>query len=311
MTTGKSVPVLVTLDCHPVPGMADYLVETVSTFDALDIKATFFITASVLEENPWLAQKILDAGHEIGSHGLFHNDQPFNGYPAERYDLLDEPMQRRFIEEATDKFEQCLGKKVTSFRSPCFGLSGPTMRLLEEYGYEADVSVSSQRLDFLTSNPFSFNHLLAPRLPYHPSFTNPFRKGDSRIWEIPVSSFIVPYAVMTLITFRLALTRLFFSALRRESSRTGKPIVYMVHPEEFCRDGSTYTIPMKALGWRDFLPRKGSGIRARQALRMSDPAKIHDCNESLMKHMKSFEDLRFVTVHEYVESWLEGDRGDP
>ena len=73
---------------------------------------------------------------------------------------------------------------------------------------------------------------------------------------------------------------------------------------------NTYTVPVRSLGLRDFFPRRGRGIHARQALRMSNPAKINDCNDALMEHMKSVENLSFITVHEYVESWLEGDQGN-
>ena len=62
--------------------------------------------------------------------------------------------------------------------------------------------------------------------------------------------------------------------------------------------------PLKDLALKDFLPLKGRGIRARQAIRMGDPKKIFDCHERLMEYMTSFDDLEFVTADEYVDSWL-------
>jgi hypothetical protein len=300
----KEIPVLVTVDVHPIRRIGDYLLAALDEMTKTGIRATFFFTASILEKNGDIAERILNEGHQIGSHGLLHNAEPVDGYPPERYDLLEEPDQRRFLEQATARTEAALGRPVTAFRGPSFGISGATIRLLEEQGYAADFSVNSQRLDFFMANPLSCNHLLAPRLPYHPSFESPFRKGGSALWEIPLSSLIVPFAVMTLITFRLTLTKLLFTALRRESKRTGKPIVYMVHPEEFSPKAAAYHIRLGQLRWKHFLPMKGEGIRARRVFRMSDAAKIHRCNQDLLEYMRSSDDVRFVTADEYIGSWL-------
>lgn len=302
----KKTPVLVTLDVHPVDGVFEYISAALKELDGLGIKATFFVPISILEENRMPVRQILDKGHQIGSHGLFHNKEAFGAFPPERYDQLNEDMQRKFFAEAAAKAENILGAKITSFRSPCFGISGTTIRLLQEYGYASDFSVNSQRLDLLTSNPFSFKQLFAPRLPYHPSFSDPVRKGESRIWEVPLSSFIFPFAVMTVITLGLNITKLFFDMLYRESKISSKPIVYMAHPEEFSPDSSTYTIPFRSLGIKDFFPIKGEGIRARQAFRMRDPARSYSCNKGLLKYISSFKDTVFVTGDEYIKSWLCG-----
>jgi hypothetical protein len=300
------VPVLITIDLHRVEGIAEYGLIAAAELRRLGISATFFIPALVLEENQAMATGILEAGHEIASHGLFHNDrEPFRGYPPERYDLLNEKAQRRVIGEATAKFEELLGRAPTCFRSPCFGISPATLRILEEHGYQADFSVNSQRLDLLTSQPFSLKHMLAPRLPYHPNRKNPFRDGESQIWEIPLSAFILPFAVMTLITFGSNFMELFFRRLYKESRKTQKPIVYMCHAEEFSPSGSTYTIPFSELGWRDFLPMKGKGIMARQAFRIGDPAKIHEYNRNFLSYMGSFEDIEFVTGSRYIQTYLQ------
>jgi len=310
----KTVPLLVTLDVHgtdaqgrPRRGVAENVRRSLTELGKLGIRATYFVPALVMEEHREIVEQIRADGHEVASHGFYHNDQvPFRGLPPERYDLLDESTQEKFFEGADRLFEKVLGdERPTSFRSPCFGISGPTVQALERHGFKADFSVSSQRLDFLTSNPYGFKNLLAPRLPYHPDRSNPFKAGDSKLWEIPVSSFVLPLAVMTVITFGMGFSKWFFRALRKESESNGKPIVYMCHAEEFCPDAETYTIPLGDLKLADFLPLKGRGFRARQAFRLSDPAKIYERNVRYIEFMNSADNVESVTANQYIEGWLQ------
>jgi len=303
----KRIPVLVTLDVHPGDNIAVYIEETLKELDELGIKVTFFVTASIAGEDGKVIKKIVEAGHQVGSHGLYHNASDFNGFPPERYDRISEEHQEKFIRLATERLEDTLGKKVTAFRSPCFGISGTTLRLLQEHGYLADVSVNSGRLDILSSSPFGFKQLLAPRLPYHPSFSNAYKKGDSHIWEIPLSCLVVPFAIMTIMTLGLTLAKGLAGFLRQESKISGKPIVYMAHPEEFSIDNDNiYSIPLKKLRFKHFLPVRNEGIQARRAFRISDPVKIYRYNKKLLIKLRSYKDVEFVTVEEYVNSWLSG-----
>lgn len=303
----SSVPILVTLDVHQMDDKADqYVREASSKLEVLGIPATFFVPCIVLEENAGMAESILAGGHQIASHGLYHNSEPFKGLQAERYDLLSADDQRFFIEEKTRRFEKMLGFVPSCFRSPCFGISGPTISLLEEFGYRADFSVNSQRVDFFSANPFSTNMMFAPRLPYHPSLDDPYRKGDAGLWEIPISAAVFPFAVMFLITFGMTLTKAFFRAFCAESRRTGKPVVYMLHPEEFSPRAATYTLRFRDLRPMDFLPRKGAGIRARQAFRLGDPAKICSKNIEFLEYMRDTEGTQFVSGDQYLER-LDGE----
>jgi hypothetical protein len=87
-------------------------------------------------------------------------------------------MQRSYIEEATKKLEKLVGSPILSFRSPRVKTSAQTLRLLSEYGYLADSSVCSQRVDFISSNLINGGWLSAPRQPYHPHRDNAFKRGD-------------------------------------------------------------------------------------------------------------------------------------
>jgi hypothetical protein len=111
-----------------------------------------------------------------------------------------------------------------------------TIKALEQTGFKIDSSVASQRFD----GPLSFGSkkklkwIFAPRLPYYPSYNSPFKRGNSSILEIPISAAIFPY-IGTLMRVSPTLLRLVEKFLFTESKITGKPIVFIFHPNE-CLD---------------------------------------------------------------------------
>ena len=98
--------------------------------------------------------------------------------------------------------------------------------------------------------------LFAPRMPYHPKENDAYRKGSMNIWEIPISAIILPFISGTLSVFGLRFMKRFFGVLYRESQRTGKPIVYLIHPTEFLAS-ENYGVPAS---WF-FAPRRGESSR--------------------------------------------------
>ena len=53
------------------------ILEVLAAYDA---KATFFIGGSWADDNTACVRKIVEAGHEVGSHGYFHRDHTTLGY---------------------------------------------------------------------------------------------------------------------------------------------------------------------------------------------------------------------------------------
>lgn len=285
--------------------MEGYIFSALNELERLGISVTFFVTASIAKHNKKIIREIVNRGHQIAAHGLYHNSQPCEGFPPERYDKISFSFQKEFVSRATKILEDTTGNKISCFRSPCFCISGSTIRALEEFGYLADFSVNSQRLDLFSSNPFGNNHMFAPRLPYHPNYSNPYRRGESMLWEIPLSSFIVPFAVMSLMTFRLKLTKLLFKILYTEAGLNNKPIVYMMHPEEFSlKNEEIGVITLKSLRLKDFLPFGSEGILARKLFRMSDAKEIYSSNMALLKYIQSQNDILFLTADEYIQNCL-------
>ena len=61
---------------------------------------------------------------------------------------------------------------------------------LEELDFESELSICSQRIDFVSSNLINFGWLFSPRMPYKPSNKSPYIKGNRSIWVIPNSAII-------------------------------------------------------------------------------------------------------------------------
>jgi len=106
----KRIPVLVTLDVHPKDNIADYIEGALKELDQVGIKATFFMTASIAKDDGKIIKKIVKAGHQVGSHGLYHNIFEFNGFPPERYDKL--PAGNGNIGKCQRRENHCLSQPV-------------------------------------------------------------------------------------------------------------------------------------------------------------------------------------------------------
>ncbi|MBI4347072.1 MAG: polysaccharide deacetylase family protein [Elusimicrobia bacterium] len=288
------VPVLVTYDIH----IANYSVDMIrralhaalAEHERIGLRATFFFPAEAARLLSDEVGELVAAGHEIGCHGLTHR-------PGELYDRLPPEEQRERLRQATIELEDVVQDRVRAFRAPAFRISGPTLRALEDLGYEADLSMNSQRLGLLSSDVWNVSWLVAPRLPYHPDERRPWRAGRLRLWEIPLSCFVLPFMSMTMLVLGARYMRWFFRALLAESRISGKPIVFMTHPEELLAERDA--APMRSFRWRDLLPSE-YGFQFRYRLVERDPAVIADRNRSLFDHMRSVDGRRFVTAAEYV-----------
>jgi polysaccharide deacetylase family protein (PEP-CTERM system associated) len=93
--------------------------------------ATFFVVGELLEMRPELLDKILDAGHEIACHTMYHNRLDMIGY------------EKIFLDEIK-KFDKLTSGKSRGFRAPTFSLnksSAWTIDTLSENGYIYDSSI--------------------------------------------------------------------------------------------------------------------------------------------------------------------------
>lgn len=89
------------------------------------IKASFFVPAVVAEENPWMLPALMDAGHEVGLHGYFH-------------ELVAEVSDAEFsraLEASIALFERQTGKKPAGFRSPAWEMTPHMLSEVRRHGF--------------------------------------------------------------------------------------------------------------------------------------------------------------------------------
>jgi hypothetical protein len=291
----RSVSVLVTCDIDPTPEItmeekSKALNISIDLFDRYKIMATFFIVANLVKRYQTGLHKLLRKGHQIGCHGLTHDEK-------EEYNRMPEHEIRNHLTRATQLIREGTGLPVRSFRGPRVKTSHVTQKVLGELGYSTDLSVCSQRIDFISSNLINPGWIFAPRLPYRPDKSSAFRRGKEKITVIPVSSLAVPFISSALYIFGLAFMKMMFKILYEESIRTGKPVVYITHPEEFGRKTITVDYKLSLKNVRSM----GFSFRRRIKTLRSVDEKIRLSSE-LFSYMRKFRNVEFITVDEYVRS---------
>lgn len=286
---------------HSPSAMTRYVETALALHDRLGAPASFLFPAEAAEQMAPVVRRLLAEGHAVGNHGLTHQG-------GEVYDTLPPAQQAAMLREATARLEDVVRAPVRFFRAPAFRINAATLQALDALDYEADLSMNSGRLGLLSSDPWNTTWLRAPRLPYHPNAVAPWRRGGLRLWEIPLSCRLLPFMSNTLLMFGRSFMQAFFEALRAEACRTGKPIVYMAHPEELHADRPA--LPRYRLRWQDFLPlRYGFGFR--QALMATDPVRIAAQSAALLAHMTQASGLRALTVPQYVRQLAAGQGAPP
>jgi peptidoglycan/xylan/chitin deacetylase (PgdA/CDA1 family) len=294
----NSIPVLITWDVDPdrwttLENRQRALSRALDLCEEFSIRATFFITANFAHEYPSHIERMQALGQEIGCHGLTHTDE-------EDYDRMTMEMQSAYLEEATQKLAATAGAPILAFRSPRVKTSAHTLKLLAEYGYRADSSVCSQRIDFLSSNLINPGWLVAPRQPYHPHPDSAFKRGDVPLWEIPISALVIPLISSSLNVFGLRFMKALFRGLYAESGRTGKPVVYLEHPTEM-----TLARKRRApITLKQFSPAfiRTHGFLLRNHFFRMDGETCYAATREFFAYMASFPRVSFVTSSEYAQS---------
>lgn len=201
--------------------------ELLDIYKKYEVKSTFYFTGYIAKLFPEIVKMIVEDGHEVASHGKSHLKE--NGF-----DVMPFEKQKRHLIETKTLLEDISGQEVINFRAPALRVNNSTARALIEAGYRIDSSVASQRFDFFLSfgGRIKLNWLKAPRKPYRTDHNSIFKKGDSPLVEVPLSAFVFPYLGTTMRVFpRTTNIQKWF--IHQESSLTGKPVVFDIHPNEF------------------------------------------------------------------------------
>ncbi len=113
----------------------DNVLRILDMFAEADVKATFFTLGWVARRNAALMRRIVDAGHELASHGYDHA-RVFN---------FDRKQFGADIRLARDILEDTSGVKITGYRAPSFSIDERTPWAygeLAEQGYAYSSSVA-------------------------------------------------------------------------------------------------------------------------------------------------------------------------
>lgn len=191
--------------CHK--GMAKLL----ELLDRHETKATFFVLGDVARHQADIVREIDRRGHEIGSHGMFH--QRVGGMTPDQF--------RTDLRQSAALLADITGKRVAAYRAPFFSL-GPGMQwafdILAETGIEHDSSLCPARTPHYGSpGAARAPHLLRPGLVEWP------------VSVVSVGGYALPFAGGAY--FRLY-PRWLFALLLARHGASGLPLIFYVHPWE-------------------------------------------------------------------------------
>ncbi|WP_230481533.1 XrtA system polysaccharide deacetylase [Sphingomonas sp. Leaf21] len=137
-----------------------------SLFAETDTRATFFTLGWVAHRHPALIRRIVDAGHEMASHGWDH----------QRVFTMTADQFRADLARARAAIEDAGGQAVTGYRAPSFSIDRRTPwahMVLAESGYRYSSSVAPLRHDH-------YGWAESPRYAWRPL-------ADSGLIELPVT----------------------------------------------------------------------------------------------------------------------------
>ena len=136
-------------------------------FAAADVHATFFTLGWVAQRHGNLMRRIVDAGHELASHGWDH----------ERVFRFDQDSFAADLERSRKVLEDASGQRITGYRAPSFSIDQRTpwaYMALAEQGFAYSSSVA----------PISHDHYGWPEAPRFAFKPLPW----SDLIEIPVTT---------------------------------------------------------------------------------------------------------------------------
>jgi polysaccharide deacetylase family protein (PEP-CTERM system associated) len=137
-------------------------------FATADVRATFFVLGWVAERHPALVRRIVQAGHELASHGYEHRL-----VYSESRDLFREDLRR-----SRAALQSIAGVPVLGYRAPSYSVTRESMWALDvliEEGYVYDASIYPIRHDRYGVHDW-------------PRHIHRVDRATGSIWELPGST---------------------------------------------------------------------------------------------------------------------------
>jgi polysaccharide deacetylase family protein (PEP-CTERM system associated) len=107
--------------------------DATNTINARTPRATFFVLCWIAEHLPHLVREIAARGHEVASHGCYH-ELPKNMLPG---------LLRAELSDSRKRLEDTIGMPVIGFRAPSFAITDEVLEAVAETGYHYDSSYNS------------------------------------------------------------------------------------------------------------------------------------------------------------------------
>lgn len=121
---------------HGYRGIERGLPALLSLLAELSVPATFFTTGDVAARYPYAVERVVDAGHELGCHGMTHT----------AFTSMDVGAARREVEDSAEILR--MFGTVTSFRAPYLRFPDEYVGLLEESDFTLDSSQARYKLAY-------------------------------------------------------------------------------------------------------------------------------------------------------------------
>jgi polysaccharide deacetylase family protein (PEP-CTERM system associated) len=188
--------------------------KVLQLFDDASVSATFFTLGWVAERYPQLIRRIVDQGHELGSHGYAHF----------RVDEQTPEEFRSDIKHTKQLLEDTAGSEIQGYRAATFSIGAKNLwafEVLREEGYLYSSSINPIQHDF-------YGMPDAPRFGFQP-------EGPEGINEFPITT--VRFGNRNFPCggggfFRLLPYVVYRSALRRVNTHDQQPCIFYFHPWE-------------------------------------------------------------------------------
>ena len=100
--------------------------RVLDVLDKYQLKASWFVPGHSMLTWPEESREVLERGHEIGAHGVYH----------ERLSELDELDERKLMALQLEQFKEVLDYRPRGYRAPFGTMNGGSYALLEEFGFE-------------------------------------------------------------------------------------------------------------------------------------------------------------------------------
>ena len=142
-------------DCPPYlsstfRGIEEGAPALLRVFAETGIRATYFTTGEVAERYPDAVRAVVNAGHELGCHGVTHT----------AFDTIDESAARWEIQHSAAILRRMAS--VTSFRAPYLRFPERYVPLLEESDFQLDSSLAKYKRSYYAARqPTSLTRVAA------------------------------------------------------------------------------------------------------------------------------------------------------